>query len=212
MLGRTAVLLTVMGVLTVVSAQTAKQRRLASLDERIAARTDPQQAYERVVMRAGLSHGAVDSFGGRTHSDLFMPSEVFQMLMNFAYLPSESRSESYRRAKADVVVQHGLPPDFWERLEVVAASHIADARLVREIGATVPKLHGAERERVMEDLAIRQRDSCRSRADALAAARSEFGAERFDRFLYDAVAVNMFHATDQLPSPENLLWRERGCR
>jgi hypothetical protein len=63
-----------------------------------------------------------------------------------------------------------------------------------------------------EALELKHGDACRSRADALAAARKEFGRERFDRFLYEVIAVHMFLAADRLPDPEILRQAELGCR
>ena len=64
----------------------------------------------------------------------------------------------------------------------------------------------------MKTLELKRTDVCRSRAEALAAARKAFGRERFDHFLYEYVAINMFEITDRLPTAEQLRQWEGGCR
>lgn len=214
MFARTTVLVTVLGVLTVVSAQTLKQPWALTLDERIARRSDPRAAQDRAVQAntAGFMNVA-DAFTGRTHRELFMPTQIFDMLMQNAYVVgSEEQAAAFRRSQMGDAMQQGLPAHFWSRLEIVTAPYIADARAVHGLGRSLANLDRTERKRVRDELEILQRDACGSRADALAAARREFGAERFDRFLYGAIASNMFHAADQVPRAAQLRWIENGCR
>ena len=217
---RSVLLITVIGVAPIGSAQTqSKQPWELPLEERIARRTDARQAQERLRGRARVKSMVrdtatqfVDVFDGKTHPELFLPHQVFRTLMNHAFLRPERSGSLFRQALAPEVAQHGLPADFWDRLRAVSAANIADATAVDEMIATLPKVHGRARRDAAAALDLKQMDTCRSAADALAAARREFGGERFDRFLYEVIAVNMFHAADRLPTAEELRIAERGCR
>jgi hypothetical protein len=124
-------------------------------------------------------------FDGATHPEFFLPHEVFRSLIQLAFRGAGDSSERFRKGMQPEVDRLGLPADFWERLRVTSIDYVAAA--------------GSE-------------DECRSRADALAASRGEFGEERFDRFLYEVIAVHKFHSADELPDPEVLRRVVRGCR
>ena len=192
--------------------------------ERVALRTNPALARERVAERrerggGGKPHATsldeqqlADSLDGRTHPELFLPFEVFRHFVDLAFA-EDARLRDIVRHGMDVDVKNaGLPPDFWERLERVVAFHVADVRAESDLLASRSKVSGAARERVEKTLELKHFDVCRSRADALAGARTAFGRDRFDRFLYGAVAIHMFQITDRLPTAEELRRWEGGCR
>jgi len=194
-----------------------------TLEERIAARTDAAAARERVRGAARGKAAAnstpdpelsptVDSFDGKGHPELFLPHEVFRTLIAQAFLGSSRGRELFRRGLRPEVQRHGLPADFWERLESLSAVYVADTFAEIDLGDGLRERSGADRARAAQALALKQSDACRSRAAAIDAARKQFGAERFDRFLYEVVAVNMFHVADRLPDPELLRQHARGCR
>jgi hypothetical protein len=205
-----------------VFAQQAKAPWTLTVDERIALRTSPELATERVGGGKRLQTSsesvanrnvAADAFNGQTHPELFLPHEVFEEVISLAFLASPRTSEVVRTGFLPEVKQHGLPPDFWQRLEAVSAVYASDSRAVDDlISADIPQGRSPARQRLEEALALKHADACRSRADALAAARKEFGRERFDRFLYEVIAVNMFYTADRLLDPEVLRQAERGCR
>lgn len=195
-----------------------------TLEERIAVRTDAAAAKER-VREPGMSApvpatqasapelGVIaDAFDGTTHPELFLPYQVFDQLIGIAF-PTNARSGRLNREGFMPEVERlGLPADFWDRLEILSTIFIADRREVWDAVAAVGRLSGAERKRAEEALALKHIDICRSRADALTAARNEFGQERFDRFLYEVIAVNMFTVADRLPDPARLRQLAEGCR
>lgn len=204
-------------------AQSPKEPWTLTLEERIALRTNPELARERVRRDSGRRvqtfstpsserSPTVDAFDGKTHPELFLPHQVFDELVNLAFLGTPQMGQGVRKGRMPEVKRHGLPPDFWERLQSVSAIFIADSWAERDIGQGLHKLSGRARKRVEEALTLRQTDVCRSRADALAAARNEFGRERFDRFLYEVVAVHMFSVADRLPDPELFRQAAEGCR
>jgi hypothetical protein len=192
-------------------------------DERFALRTNATLARQRVAEKrqsrattgihaasAGQQHA--DSFDGKSHPELFLPFEVFRNFVGLAF-EGDARARDIVRHGMDAAVRNaGLPPDFWQRLEAMIAFHVADVRAERDLLNSRSKLSGPARERVVKALELKRADVCRSRADALAAARNAFGRERFDRFLYEGVAANMFQITDRVPTVEQLRRWEGGCR
>jgi len=193
-----------------------------TLEERIAARADRDLARERVraarrvqttnVIPNDDSRRWVDEFTGQTHPELFLPHEIFRTLITLSYLGSQRGNHLFRSGLMSDVARHGLPADFWSRLESLSAPYIADSWAVQDAGKSLSTLTGPARAKTQKYLASRQLDACRSRADALAAARREFGAERLDRYLYEVIAPNKFHAEDSLPDPKILRYVEGGCR
>jgi hypothetical protein len=169
-------------------------------EERIARRFDPEamkariaeeQAEKRARQRlfpkvddelfvsGDEGNGSVmDTLNGRKHPELFFPNELFAHLLNDAFPPdgeyqSESRLPIEERAAA-----LGFGRDLWPRLEKAAAPLLKlEAERARRRAGPGDK-----------DEAIRL---CRVRAQALAAAKSEFGEEAFLRLLYEAVAPGM---------------------
>jgi hypothetical protein len=152
-----------------------------SLEERVALRTNPALAQERVrrmrhdanrEVATDTTQEWVDHFDGRTHPELFMPHEVFDKLIKMAFLGSTEIRQVIHGGLTPEIRQHGLPPDFWARLEAISSVHVADYRSVLE--------RHDDRGIGMEGvLAHRHEALCRSRVEALAAAREAFGAERF---------------------------------
>lgn len=205
-------------------AQSRKEPWQLTVEERIALRTDPQLARERVRKdRAAqpprtpeaLASAAViaDAFDGRTHPELFLPHQVFQKLVQLAFLDPPRTGEVIRRGFTPDVRRHGLPPDFWRRLESLSTIYASDYRAMMDLlHSQNGQQTAAGRERVEKALALKQVDVCESRAAALAAARREFGRDRFDRFLYQVIAVGMFTVTDRLPDPNLLRDAEEGCQ
>jgi len=190
-------------------------------EERIALRTNSALAEQRVAgkQQSNTARGVhatsvrpqqlADSLDG-AHRELFLPFEVFSEFVNLGFDP-RSR-DAFRHFSAAEVRNAGLPPDFWERLDALIAFHVADVRAERDLLDSRSKMSGPARERVAKALELKRSDVCRSRAEALAAARKAFGREHFDRFLYEYVAVNMFQITDRLPTAEQLRQLAGGCR
>ena len=191
-----------------------------SLEERVALRTNPSLARERVRLRQtateseATSHESqqwADDFDGKTHPELFLPHEVFDELIKMAFLGSSHSRFVVQTGFMREVRRHELPHDFWEQLESISAEFAAEAQSVRDLLASRPRHAGDEVAREAA-LATKHAAVCRSRAAALAAARNAFGPERFDRFLYEVIATKMFMASDTLVATEVLRRNEDGCR
>jgi hypothetical protein len=210
-------LLCVVGLPTI--AQSVQQRKSWewTLEERIASRTSADAARVRLqqnkpekrqlVSTAKKSSTVVDSFTGRTHPELFLPHQVFGQLVGLAFLSDVRTGEVFREGMTPDVMRHGLPSDFWEKLRSITTIYAADEYALR--GAMS---RASANQITQEQLNVRHNALCRSRADALFEARQQFGRRRFDRFLYEVMAVNMFSAAFSLPNPELLRQAEEGCR
>lgn len=194
-----------------------------TLEERIALRTNPAAAAARLKqqhkgLRGGSANGTlrgrpiVDQFTGQSYPELFLPVELFGRLISMGFLGDVRAKESIQRGLLPELRRHGLPDDFWQRLRVAATVYIADEDAFRTLLADLKGQSGTARERIQQAIDLKQADICRSRAAALAAARAEFGAERFDRFLYELIAPGMFHIADSLQKPSGLRRIEEGCR
>ncbi len=202
-------------------AQSPKKPWALTVEERIALRTNPSLARERVSARNPQASGTratsldaaapADYFDGQTHPELFLPTEVFRSLINLAFLGPARSGQSLRRGLMPEVERLALPSDFWDRRRSVSTIYIGDSFGERDLGESLQKENVGGRGRIKEALALKQLDACRSRATALAEARREFGQERFDRFLYEVIAVNKFRSETSLPDPKLLQHFERGC-
>ena len=174
-------------------------------EERIALRTDPVAARERAG-RSGrrIAASVADAFDGRTHPELFLPHEVFTHVMRSGFLSPPATQDAFRRIVQADAQRVGLPADFWRRLEALSVLHVGDLTRFTEL-ATAPV-------RVQEDVDHAQAEACRSGADALQAARREFGEEAFNRFLYEVIARSMFYVADELQDASRMRAEARGCR
>jgi len=192
-----------------------------TLEERIAARTDPAAARARVEIDDQRTRAAgreiqrseiADIFYGKDHPELFLPYELFDDLVTGAFTTSVPFADHFRASLTPELRRREFPADFWLRLEAISSAYTADYRAIKALLVTINRQSGDERRKSEQKLEIKYRDGCRSRMEALAQARGEFGRERFDRFLYEVVAYPMFHAGDTLPSPDRLRYAEQGCR
>lgn len=200
-----------------VFAQTPKQPWALTLDERIALRTDAALALERVrahrpsATAAAGTAAPADAFDGKSHPELFTPQQVYRTLVSMAYLNPPDGGERFRKVMMSEVTDSGLPFDFWDRFSTLSADYLTRARAERQRLAAMRQLQGNARSDAQRELKLEQMELCASAADTLAAIRREFGPS-FDRFLYTAIAVHMFHTAAELPRGEDLRKVERGCR
>jgi len=208
-----------LGLLLALATPDARHPWELSVDERIALRANAELAAERAGVARQLQATAktkssawVDDFNGKTHPELFLPHEVFRELVELVYTgPPRANQIIYDGFMPDVK-RHGLPPDFWERLQVITAAYVSDIHAVRDNLHSLRGQSGRARERTQAILKLKNADECRSRADALAAARKEFGSERFDRFMYEVIVAGMFHSEDRVADAAILRRMEGGCR
>jgi hypothetical protein len=203
-----------------------------SVDERLAARFDPEamaaREAERQAKETELRKSWADPlseekartteapsvqeviYGSKT-PELFLPVELFGMLLESGFLPKEGgehlqQSRGWIEERAAAL---GFGRDFWDRLEETATPYL---KLLRKEDRQHPVIQA-------EDYGEDRTRLCRARAHALEAAQTEFGEESFLHLLYEAVAPNAAIARLLGPRPpdykryaEELLFQERGCQ
>jgi len=150
-----------------------------------------------------------DVIDGSKTPELFLPFELFTFLLDSG-LPANGQVEWARRGPIEErAAALGFGQDLWPRLEKATAPFLELRREAERLHISYP-----------DSLADFKKDSeamrwCRTRARAIAAAKSEFGEEPFLRLLYEAVAPNTraYFAPTQAPDlAEHLRYMEGGCQ
>jgi hypothetical protein len=210
-----------------------------TLDERLAARFDPGamaardaelQAEEEAARKrwSNLLAGeeaqmkgpspATETIDGSKTPELFLPGELFGMLL-YRGLPQEEKREGLQESRGRIeerAAALGFGRDLWDRLDKVAAPYL---RLLHDEERRSP-LSGAEDSKaadlIKKEVSLRL---CRARAQALEAAKAEFGEEAFLRLLYEALAPigRRIYVLEPWPPDyqrhaEELRLEEGGCR
>lgn len=174
------------------------------VEERLAARYDPDRASER-SRKYAIRHALPQStsgilIDGQANPELFLPHELFDALLVPLTAP-EPVSGNVRAEFAEGIAAMGMDEaEFWKRLATLAEPYIA-ARKAKEDSSTKSSPQSAE--------AL----LCAARHRALASARRHWGETTFDRLLYTVVAPEMQHAeASDVDQREILKGRERGCQ
>jgi len=201
-----------------------------TVEERLARRFDPQaiaarareQAAEREAYYARhpeLSEDPlfkVDDQGGPPTEtiegtktpELFLTWELFLDLLNRSLLADGLSERGYRERIEERAAALGFGKDLWPRLEEAAAPFIelrrkAEPLRLIQSGETTDGFK-MDAEGLLW---------CRTRAQAITAAKAEFGEEAFLRLLYEAVAPNLNEAWIVVPGlAEHLRFLEGGCQ
>jgi len=197
-----------------------------SLEDRLAARFDPEAMKFRATKHAaeqkaifdkfpairtgglGTMSPGTDTIEGTKSPQLFLPTELFSILLNDGFPPNGIRQDESRRNIEERATALGFGHDFWARLERVAAPIL---KLERERELTLGDRRGVNQERL--GIGSQSIVFCRARAQALEAAKSEFGAEPFSRLLYEVVAPTTsitYVLKDGLA--DDMRYLEGGCR
>lgn len=209
--------------------RTAKAPEDWTIEDRLAVRFDPGDMQRREAanlqemetvfhqkppaLPPGVKREDQSIVIGHQHPELFLPTELFESLVDAAFFPDRQQSAAYRQSVERCLVSAGLDPrSFWPALETIAREPI---RLRLEFSEIALKLNKASPE---ESRALNQRLQevetalCGPQAAALAATKERFGRQRVDRFLYRAVAPQR-----DLGEPAKAEWekrlraREEGC-
>lgn len=190
--------------------------------ERIAARLNDVEAAARVRAASGSLSRASHAVGtagatrvgsndphdvivGSRDPQLFLKFELFDYMVRLSFADDEVTRSAYREIKDKRRAKLGLPPDMWQRLEVIVAPYRADRRREREIALS----DRPEAERTA-DLKVVAALLCRDRFAALTEAEAQFG-RAFDRFLYTAVAPDMIQVIARKPDDRVLARVSGGC-
>jgi hypothetical protein len=172
-----------------------------TIDERLADRFDPAKIQERELAyrskfpQSRGGHGkVVYVIDGARNPELFLPSELFDVLLRKAFAADEAK-----RAAARTSIRPALAPlaqdekAFWDKLEAITAKYVT---MKFGFAGSDPDAR------------------CRARYDALEAAREAYGRYEFDRFLYTvfAPAMSSSEATSDPDPAARRRREENGCR
>lgn len=196
-----------------------------TIEERLAKRFDPAEMKERaeaenrriqeLVKLGMLSAEAVsslplqadtDSISGRETPELFLPTELFDALLNCAFPPDGRNQEEGRAGIEERAAALGFGADLWRRLGRISSPFLEVRREHARSAISSKSERGDER------LTI---PLCQTRAAAMAAAKAEFGEEAFLRLLYEVVAPSLSKASrieDRQSFEKNVKWVDGGCR
>jgi hypothetical protein len=194
-----------------------------TLDERLAARLDPESMAARVAENRARTEAILKSQGvnyvpkeqagpplleetiiGSKNPELFLPSELFDALLGQAFLVADRQAgRNWIEPRAAAL---GFGRDFLDRLGKTVEPYL---RLLTKQGPRGQRITISEE----EDLRL-----CHLRVQALEATEAEFGEESFLRLLYEAVAPSLQRGSMFGPGPpdyqryeEKLRFEEGGC-
>ena len=184
--------------------------------DRIAARSDRASAAERMAERDTTKQmqtvtstatkkfsRQVDIVEGRTHPELFLPTELFEIVVRDGLVAGDTWREFYEKP----LLNAGLPADFWRRLEADSQTYLQDLRAeeAARVGPTMDKDESDKK------AAARYATACRDRYLALLRARKDFGLP-LERLMYTYVAGKTTLFIDEIPEPSQLEAEQRGCQ
>ena len=212
MLRRPNLTLTTSIILTAVLAPaqtTAKPPWSWTDDERARERLDPQARRDRLAAykSSGRVRNAAPGFtpiDGKRNPELFYPHELMDELLRHLDVPVAQlarQREDYRKE----IEAAGLDYDsFWRTIEPHATTFNAVWRQMGEL-QRLSRGHGPEQSQ-WKELA---QELCIARVTALATAQSRFGVERFNRFLYAAIAPRLTYWVSDEENAQSLRRPER---
>jgi hypothetical protein len=197
-----------------------------TLEERIAKRLSDASVRERAAraereleepggpefVRQLSTHGGLKAaIDGRYEPELFMPFELFGGLIG-SFNPTLPDMRS--RFSADIRAAGWDEGAFWKTIREALGPYWELNEKSMALEARAKSLARAERHAVeaeAQSLGVRQ---CALRAEALQSVRAHYGADAFDRFLYEKVAPKIIIGTDFPFEKEaaRLRYVEGGCR
>ena len=198
-----------------------------TVEERIAVRTDPALIAQRMKEKRAEARARGEELPehweviqGIEHPELFFPDQLFNALLSLAFNPDREQRLFYRQVYTKRSKSLEIDPSFWRDLSILSAEVLARKHeQLREIqerereSTDEPEVQSAREGQVSQEVRQKQLAACAARRAALEKAREVFGAEAFDRFLYEAVAPSFGIAGSFGPSSASAMrFRTGGCR
>ena len=204
---RALTIIAVLVALSPIDAHAAEPWTL-TLEERLDRRYDPERAAERIRANVELmrSHRTAEMqstdlkpagfvIDGSRDPEVFMPSELLLFLFDWQAHADLTRHRIMRDVYAKALANMGWDPTlFWADIDEHAAPYL---QLIRD---HVGPVRDAQTKLLL----------CRARHELLQAMRKRY--ERFDEFLYAAVAPRHSVAGAEAAPRERVLWVEQGCK
>ncbi len=203
----------------------SKEAWLWTDDERIAARLDPVKIRERAAAHAarsfkrlGVSASLAGSgehvsfrIDGAENPELFLPFELLGQLLRGVDRNAPAIDRDVERAiLAPKIKSFGYEPGtFWAALGTVSKRYFEVRDGTQPSASNHAKPEAAQSPSGPNDAQI---TLCRERFTALAAARSYFGPEKFDRFLYQVVAPTLSSSSRFPDEVQGLRYMSGGCQ
>lgn len=186
-------------------------------EERIAKRYDPSSMRSRegafFADTPGPLHRGRDVVEGAKNPALFLPFELFQSLLMKTFSPLPEASQVFRDVYQERFGGAWFGDDFWQRLEQTARPYLDSIRTQRARAKEYQEAPPERRAEIDSQADELGQEACRLRVQSLETVRAAFGREAFDRFLYEAVAASMFHASvDSHVSADHLRHLAGGCQ
>jgi hypothetical protein len=184
-------------------------------EARLADRFDP--AASRTRLARAVKAGDVSSASGevvvigRENPELLLGFELMDHL-TIAFDSNPRKRRNARERIAGRTASLRLSDDFWERLEPLVQPFLDSWMEQKRVQQRLATAIGSELEWLKHENQRLENLGCSSRAQALAAARNEFGRETFDRFLYEGVAPDAIVIMTPGDASESLRWLEGGCQ
>jgi hypothetical protein len=179
--------------------------------ERIAARSDVSAAAARVeaytAKTGAASHARTqavqgapapaDIIEGNVHPELFLPTELFRHFVLVAFV---MRPQNYAQIVAESSTDLFRTPEELARLDALATPYTATLQRERDLLQERASARGRAAADIESDLRATRTEQCHALASVLRSARQQFGADRFNQFLYEVATRNLMLTSESAPS------------
>ncbi len=149
---------------------------------------------------------------GSSNPELILPHQLFERLVRQLYSSGAEAQANQREKVLPEARKYGLGDDLLETLEKVAPGYLAYKRQEKERFERYSTGSPAEKKKLEQEEKEAGLAMCAARKQGLEAARSFFGQEKLDRFLYEVIAPGMSMRYPDRDWKEQLLYIEGGCR
>jgi hypothetical protein len=201
-----------------------------TLEARLARRFDPLATRGRIERALAARRGAQAMEGGaspalhlagrltnfidgRHDPELFLPYELFRILVRDGFAPDPAEREVHRQRLAGIIMRFTEPERFWESLEIAAHQYLENQRSEDELARSLQtELEAAERQRVLKQIESLQAPQCGLSRDAIEAAAARIGRVNLDRVLYEGIAPGLTLQETEQSNPAALRFIAGGCR
>jgi hypothetical protein len=146
--------------------------------EREQMRRDPGARRQRLAADLPHNGGAADVIDGAKHPELYFVTHLFETLVRLSFV---ALPRAYPHVVRDRTTDLFLEPREWDTFSEIVTAYADILRREHSLAESLDRA-GVEEQQALK---------CEEGARALRAARKTFGRARFDRMLYEVVAVGL---------------------